>query len=356
MLTGKIKFILISALLFSQCQSTEPINAGAKINGVNFVAPVKATTNAWAVQMEEHNIGWLAVIPYAFSRQGEPQVRFNNNKQWWGESTEGVKATIEQAKSRNLKVMVKPQVWMRDNWIGDFDLQTEADWKIWETDYRNYILKFAHLADSAGAEAFCIGTEYRNAVESRPQFWKSLITEIRTFYPGKLTYCANWDDYQTVPFWADLDYIGLSGYFPLSKNATPTVAQLDKAWKPVKAALKSYSAKYSKPILFVEIGYQNVDAAAWNSWEPVNRSAKSNEQAQANAYESFFRTFWHEPWVAGAFFWKWYDYHDAIKPGENIDWTPQNKQAQAVMAKYFSAGPGFLPSDDSAKSENAPHK
>jgi hypothetical protein len=57
-------------------------------------------------------------------------------------------------------------------------------------------------------ELFCFGTELGNAIAKRPQYWSQLIVKIRK-YTGKLTYAANWDDFDKVPFWKELDYIGI---------------------------------------------------------------------------------------------------------------------------------------------------
>lgn len=346
--TGKIR-LLIAVLLLLSCQNAEPQRMLPKINGVNFVAPRKPPVgDGWAKQLKAVHAGWIAVIPYAFSKENEPGVYYNNDAKWWGESTEGVITTIKQAKSNGLKVMLKPQVWMHGSWIGDFNLKTEGEWRIWENDYRKYLLTFARIADSTGAEALCIGTEYRTAAVKRPTFWKNLISEIRLFYKGELTYCANWDDYQQVSFWEDLDFIGMSGYFPLSNSVTPTVKELVKAWKPVKSQLKAFAQSAGKPVVFVEMGYRNIDNTAWRSWEMEYKQVKTNPLAQANAFEAFFTSVWNEPWFGGALIWKWYDYHERIGI-ENDDWTPQNKPAQQVIKKYFKPGGDVVDVGDAPK-------
>jgi hypothetical protein len=53
-------------------------------------------------------------------------------------------------------------------------------------------------------ELFCFGTELGNAIAKRPQYWSQLIVKIRKIYTGKLTYAANWDDFDKVPFGRNL--------------------------------------------------------------------------------------------------------------------------------------------------------
>lgn len=335
MRTGRNKLLLlVAACIALACQHTAPQHQMPKIKGVNFVAPHNPVDDGWARQLRATHVEWAAVIPYAFSRKNQPRVYYSGGKQWWGETIEGVKATIGQAKKNGIRVMLKPQVWMPDGWIGDFDLQIEAEWETWEQDYSAYIMIFARLAASTSAEALCIGTEYRTAVRKRPAFWKKLIAGIRKIYKGKLTYCANWDDYQQVLFWTELDFIGMSGYFPLSESITPQVDELIKTWKPVKARLGDFAGRTGKPIVFIEMGYRNIDRAAWRSWEMEYRDGNLNPAAQANAYEAFFKSVWHERWFGGALIWKWYDYHDRIGT-DNNDWTPQGKPAEEVIKRYF---------------------
>jgi len=354
MLTGKIKFFLIGTILLFACvqaESQRKISSNFlegrdeklattyttqnKIRGVSFVAPSKAVDSTWTVNLKQVNVGWVALIPYAFSKLGAANVNYEPNRQYWGESIAGVRTNIKQAHSAGLKVMLKPQVWMSGSWIGDFDLTTDEEWKIWEADYKKYLMYFVKVAAEENAEMICIGTEYRNAVKKRPDFWFALIKDIRTQYKGQLTYCANWDDYEQVAFWKELDFVGMSGYFPLSEAQNPTIAELQKSWKPIKDKLKKYSSKMGKPILFTEYGYRSMEQPAWRSWEKENQPVVTNHDGQANAYEALYKTVWQENWFAGGFAWKWYSSFRRMDPANNNDWTPQNKKAQEVMKAYY---------------------
>lgn len=351
---GKIKLFFTAVILLVACAqaesqrkkhvnfSEEPnenldvkYTSENKIGGVSFVAPSRVIDSTWTINLKQVNVGWVALIPYAFSRTGAANVNYEPDRQYWGESVEGVRTNIKQAHQAGLKVMIKPQVWMSRSWIGDFDLTTEEEWKVWETDYKRYMMYFVKVAADENAEMICIGTEYRNAAKKRPEFWLALIKEIRSQYKGQLTYCANWDDYEQVAFWKELDFIGMSGYFPLSEATNPTVAELQKNWKPIKGKLKKYSNKLGKPILFTEYGYRSMEQPAWRSWEKENQPVVTNQDGQAIAYEALYKSIWQENWFAGGFAWKWYTSFRRMDPANNNDWTPQNKKAQEVMKAYY---------------------
>lgn len=338
------KYLTIIAIFLFACSNAESQRKNKsnnfttinKVNGVSFVAPSRAIDSSWTVSLQSVNANWVAIIPYAFSRQNEASVNYDGNRQYWGESLSGVRTNIQQAHQAGLKVMIKPQVWMSRNWIGDFDLSTEEEWKVWEASYTTYIMQFVKIAIEEKAEMICIGTEYRNAVKKRPDFWTKLANDIKAVYNGKLTYCANWDDYQTVIFWKSLDFVGLSGYFPLTESKTPTVNELLQKWKPIKDSLKKFSNQTGKPILFTEYGYRSMDQAAWKSWEMEYQERQINFEAQANAYEALYLALWDENWFAGGFAWKWYSSFRRMDHTNNHDWTPQNKKAQEVMKQYYA--------------------
>ena len=309
-----------------------------KVKGLSFVAPPRPFSKTPMMDVKAVNATWIAVIPYAFTKQGEPKVRYSSTGgHWWGEKPIGVQTTIDSAHRAGLHVMMKPQVYVGGGWTGNIDYATDADWQKWENDYENYLMPFVKIADSMHVEMICIGTEFKIGVVKREKFWRNLILKIRKQYNGKLTYAANWDEYPLVPFWDALDYIGVNAYFPLIKKQTPSVFELVEAWKPHFEALKKFHKKYNKPILFTEFGYLSVDGCAFNSWEIEKciQTTNLNEQAQANAIDGIFSAFWKESWWAGGFLWKWFPEGQGHEGYMAKDYTPQGKKAEVVLTKWY---------------------
>ena len=313
-----------------------PSGQEARITGASQVNPPREITAAKMAEVKRVNAGWVALIPYAFSRDGEPQVSFDHSRQWWGEHTDGNCTLIQYAKDHGLKVMVKPHVWARGaGWVGDFNLDSEEKWKVWETDYTKYILNHAIKADSMGVELFCIGTEYRIPARERPAFWRSLIKQVREVYKGKITYASNWDNFENIIWWDDVDYIGIDAYFPLAEGSHPGLSEIMKGWDPIKQQLSLFSEKWGKPILFTEYGFQSANGAAGSHWEVDKSESSVNPQLQADAYEATFQALENEAWWAGGFFWKW---HFTSRYGRwrGTEWTPQNKPAEEVIARWYA--------------------
>ena len=309
----------------------------SKINGVSFVAPPRPIVNDQMIPIQQVNAEWAAIIPYAFSRPGLPEVTFNYPQQWWGERLDGAAKTITYSQNLGLKVMLKPHVWvMQQGWAGDYDLEGEEKWARWEKGYAKYIMTYARLADSMNVEMLCIGTEFRKAVVKRKAFWEKLIKDVRTVYDGKVTYAANWDNFHKVEFWDDLDFIGIDGYFPLSTSKTPSVNMLVNKWDSVIQVLERYHVKYKKPILFTEYGYQSIDYTTDGHWKYQQDTLAVNLQGQANAYEAFFQALWSKEWFAGGFLWKWHAQHEEYGGPSCKRFTPQNKPAEATIKKWYT--------------------
>ena len=308
----------------------------SKIKGVSFEAPPRVVEKEALMPIKKVNANWVAITPYAFSRPGDPAVNFNYRRQWWGEREQGVVATIQHAKALGLNVMLKPHVWVRgDGWAGDFEFSNEDDWQQWEANYREYIITYAKVADSLNVEMLCIGTEFRKAAVQRPEFWGSLANKIRTFYDGKITYAANWDNYRNITFWDAMDYIGVDAYFPIASEQTPGVDRLIMQWGTQKESLRNFQNQYAIPILFTEFGYESIDFAADGHWKRERNSTPVNLQAQANAYQGLFQALWDEPWFAGGFVWKWHARHGQSGGPDNKRFTPQNKPAEETIRKWY---------------------
>lgn len=342
----QIQLVIFSFLLaFSSCKKDSPIEmpcestkkdtvvANFEIKGISYVATNNSIDSSNISPLLKVKCNWISQMPFAFGQLNSTQVTYDPINQWWGETDIGIITTTQLAKQKGIKTMLKPQIWIIGSYTGAFTLNNESDWLAWENNYSNYILHFAHLADSLNIEMFCIGTELKLVVQSRPIYWNSLIDSIKTFYSGKLIYAANWDDYKQVPFWNKLDYIGIDSYFPLSTATTPSVDEIVTNWQVTINDINQYRTAQGKEVIFTEIGYKSVDQCANEPWNPT--STTLNLQAQTNATQGFFEAFANKSWFKGAFLWKWYPKHETAGGANNKDYSPQNKPAEVIIKKCF---------------------
>jgi hypothetical protein len=110
-----------------------------------------------------------------------------------------------------------------------------------------------------------------------------LIQKIKKIYSGKLTYAANWDSFETIPF-------GMNGlhridaYFPLSTEETP-IEVLNESWKSIlKIEIIQQKIQQENP---TEFGYRNLKLL--RSLGP--KLKLKSMMAQANGYEAYSRAF-----------------------------------------------------------------
>jgi hypothetical protein len=309
-----------------------------KINGVSYVASRDSINSIHIKPVVNINANYVAIMPFGFIKNLQhPEVAFDTGRQWFGETKVGAKQYADKFKKEQIKIMLKPQIWVwRGEFTGNIEMDTEENWKILENSYAKFILFYADLAQEIHADIFCIGTELEKFIENRPDFWFDLIDKIKTTYKGKLTYAANWNEFEKTPFWNELNYIGIDAYFPVSASKTPTVTECLEDWKRHKKSIESYSKKYNKPVLFTEFGYRSVDYSGKAPWESDRDMNQVNLEAQTNTTKALFETFWNEDWFAGGFVWKWFHKHNEVGGIQNTQFTPQNKPVEAVIKAYYS--------------------
>ena len=338
--------LFIHLMFITSCNSqsstaTAVVNAktskSEKIKGLSIVARPDSFRYNPMIDVKSSNANWITVIPYGFTRKNDATVQYNKKWQWWGEKPIGVRTTIQLAKEQGIKVMLKPQIWMMSGWVGHMDFDNEKDWKIWETSYEKFIMQMVDIANEEGVELLCVGTEFEIAAVKRPQYWKGLIKKVRAKYDGKLTYAANWDKFEKITFWEDLDYIGIDAYFPLVNEKTPSIDALKSAWKMPLSKIEKLYNQTKVPILFTEFGYMSVDGSAYNTWELEKKiqSLPINEMAQVNSLEALFETFWEKDWWAGGFLWKWYPDIKGKEKEYARYYTPQGKAAEKCIEKWY---------------------
>lgn len=311
-----------------------------KMCGMSLTAPRNAYVQDPMLEMSQVGIDWVALLPYGHFDSDSALIYFdstNTSGAWWGETPTGISTSLQLARAQNIKIMLKPQLWSWQEWIGDMNYPTQAEWDRFHQSYTNFILFWARLAEQLGVDLFCIGTEVRGSTMNHTAYWKGLIQQVRQVYSGKLTYAPNWDEYEYIYFWNDLDYIGVDAYFSLLPDSTPTVCDLKEAWKPIKTNLKAFSEQWNKPIIFTEWGYLSLSGCAYKTWEleKDRSSASINQQAQANACQALLETFGEEDWWAGGFQWKWYSDLHLSSRDRSDDYTPQGKLAEQLLKELY---------------------
>lgn len=328
---GSLFIITIISCLFSFRQSYAQANS--KIKGISFVASSSPIFEKDVTPVVQVNANWVTLMPYGYVGK-DGTVQFNKEWQWWGETVDGLEKTIALCRKSNLKIMIKPQIWFHDKYTGDFELETDKKWEKFENSYRDFIFTFLKVAVQEDVALFCVGTEWREFVAQRPQFWKSLIAYSKKVYKGKLTYAANWDDYVDFPFWDDLDYIGVNGYFPISISAEPELKELILGWEKHEKVLSDFSKKWNRQIIFTEIGYRSMVGATIKPWEHNTRN-KYSAEIQSRAYKALFHVLWKKPWFKGVFLWKWFHNHENSGGKGDVDFTPQNKLAEKTIREFW---------------------
>lgn len=209
-----------------------------------------------------------------------------------------------------------------------------TNWKKWFESYRAFLAHYARMADELGVEFFSVGTELVST-EGFTDEWLETIRSVRNQYHGQLTYSANWDHYQEVAFWSELDFLGVSGYFELVAFENPTIPELVRGWAPVKEALLAWRAKWQKPLLFVEIGYTSQDGSASQPWNYMAK-APVNLEEQRRLYEAMRLAWENEPHLAGLYLWVWEP--DRRGPQET-GYTIAGKPAEDVVRDWYHSLP-----------------
>ena len=281
--------------------------------------------------LPEVGANWLAIHPYAHVRRETGEVLWRH-----GDSPEHVVKPIRWAKELGLGIMIKPHLsyWGEFGWRGEIGWGSDAArWERFRTTYREWIVGLAKVAEREGAQLFVVGTELRQT-EGMEAWWSSVIADVRAAYSGPLTYAANWDDYAEVPFWKQLDYVGVQAYFPLSSRPRPSQEELRQAWQGRAAELAAYSRGLDRPVLLAEVGYTASETTAARPWESSRGLGPTliQERALRAALETARAT----PEIHGAFVWKWFPTTRDLGPG---DFTVQTPEFKRLLRETWAPAP-----------------
>jgi hypothetical protein len=270
-------------------------------------------------------------------------------------------SVIDAIHARGMKVMLKPMVDVKTgDWRGDIGQGRTGDstWlNDWFGSYSTFINHYAGIAASHNVELLCIGNEL-STLETQEGRWRDVVTGIEPLYGGPLVYGANHGGTTSatmsdITWWDELDYIGLSAYYPLTDppNNDPTVAELRAGWAERADMIETWLAGLDpadrKQVLFTEVGYRSWDGTNWQPYSGDDKGANNvDQQEQADAYQALFEELWgRRDWLQGVYPWNW-EIDPTWENENNPNWYPvQDKLAEQVLRQYYA--PYIIPEPSS---------
>ncbi|MEI6863447.1 MAG: hypothetical protein WCK38_03505, partial [Candidatus Omnitrophota bacterium] len=181
--------------------------------------------------MSEIGVKCVAIIPTWYQdKYNSTEIAANDRSP----SDQSIRHAIRKAHSEGMFVMLKPHIDLtsdEDNSRSDIGFSSDDKWSEWFNNYTKFITHYAKIARDEDVEFFCVGTELTFAA-TKTDMWKNqIIPEVRKAYKGRIMYAANWDEYENVGFWDDLDYAGIDAYFPLADKGTPQYEEIRQGWR-----------------------------------------------------------------------------------------------------------------------------
>jgi hypothetical protein len=283
-------------------------------------------------QIGELGVEWIAIHPYArVYRDGTVGSRP-------ADGVDYLERAVEIIRAAGMQIFWKPHLayWGSFEWRGEIEFGTdEAAWRRFFDSYREFIVDQARFAQRQGVEIFAVGVEYEKTTY-REEEWRRIIKAVREVYDGKLTYAANWDSLDRVPFWDALDWIGVHAYYPLSPEDNPSKEALWRGWDEPLRQLSSLSSTHrDMPIFFAEIGYSRSHSAAREPWLPHLEDDPEALRLRERLIEVALQRLEAQPFVRGVFWWKWIPGPD---PWDR-DFSMKDPEARRALASYWGQEP-----------------
>ena len=320
--------------------------------GANFIA-----VTSFAFQPTSTSDSLVGYGPDAFTGTQFPKGAPKGKELHDSSMTDGdLKAEVEHAHARGLRVAFKPHLWAGDfgsgQWHGTVHQSSDVGHAHWWQSYRAYILSEGRRAAACSADMIVIGTELVQMTTStdattqqrQDAEWRSLINDVRAVFGGSVTYAAHWSDEAfALTFWDALDLVGVSAYFPLdaplhTDGDDASVDELAAAWAPHTAKLAALAAAHpQQPLVFLELGFRAVRGNHRTPWSTDNRGAVRDDDEQARAYAATARVLQQAPWWRGALLWKTFtDPALADEEGDGTSYSFTDRKAATVIKTWFN--------------------
>jgi hypothetical protein len=250
-------------------------------------------------------------------------------------TTEQIGDLIDYAKKKDLRVILMPIV-LLDNPIGGEWRGTihPDNWDDWWDSYRDMIQVFSSVAEVHHADMLVVGSELVSTEHMTDQ-WTKTIDKARSNFKGKLTYSSNWDHYEAVTFWEQLDMVGMNSYWKMGKDRNVAVEEVVERWKEIQSDLFPFLRKVHKPLMFLEVGWFSQANAAHEPWDYTQASQPVDLELQSKLYAAFFKSWYGNPMLGGFSVWEWPP--NSGGP-EDRGYTPEGKPALDVLKEWLKKG------------------
>lgn len=304
------------------------VTVSCQTSGVEWQTPEMRQT---LIELHSLGVNSIAIHPYA-------QIREDGHVRMWQRldgNASYVTTPLGWAHELGMQTMLIPHIayWgTKFSWRGEINFETAEEWDRFFGDYETWIVEMAKLAEKEHAELFCVGLEFSYA-EKFPDRWRKIIAAVRAVYHGKVTYGANWNEYENVQFWDAVDYIGVLAYFPLTKTTNPSAAEIEGAWKKKCDELAKFSQAHGgKKFVFTEIGYNESARAAAEPWG-FKTGGEHAAEIQQRCLDVALQLPKKCPWLAGMFWWKWFP---ELPHHEEENYRLQTPEIKALIAKRWA--------------------
>ncbi len=277
-------------------------------------------------------VEWAAIHPYAGVRR-DGSIRFHPV-----DESGYLARAVEIARAEGVELFWKPHLayWGSFSWRGEIEFGgDEAAWRRFFDGYLEFIVDQARFAERSGVKLFAVGVELERTTPREAE-WRRILAAVREVYRGRITYAANWDSLDRVPFWDAVDAIGVHAYFPLAEADDPDEASLESAWDAPLARLAELSARVGgKPVIFAEIGYNRSPDAARRPWDHRMEDSAGARALRSRLISAAIARAETAPLVEGMFWWKWIPGPDRW----DRDFSMKDPEAREVLARKWAPRP-----------------
>ena len=314
------------------------------LKGFNFAHEGYQIYNGYGSRMAQQslqriaslNANAVAIIPYTFMRNPKMAAPIPIAQRAGQENDEASVRSHYDAQQLGMTTLLKPQIWLHKSWPGEIEMDSPEKWNTFFRYYTNWITHYALLAEIHQFDILCVGVEMTETALQKPDEWRKLIRKIRTIYHGPITYCSNWGkEFEELTFWQDLDYIGISCYYPFTNKEKISEKNLSASFSNILKILKKVKQKNQRPLLLTEIGFRNI-THPWTLPHAEADGRPENPAHQEVAYRTVLQSLENADFISGIFWWK---YPANLNYQNQNAFTPLGLPAETTIKRFFRESP-----------------